>query len=1193
MYLRSLELQGFKSFPDKIKLEFNEGISAVVGPNGSGKSNIGDAMRWVMGEQSSKTLRGGKMEDVIFHGTKSRPAAGFAQVTLNIYNSDNALHLDSSIVSVSRKLYRNGESEYMINGNIVRLKDVVELFMDTGLGRDGYSIIGQGRIADIVSSKSTERREIFEEAAGISKFRYKKEEAERKLKAAEDNISRLTDILTEIEDRIGPLEKQCEKAKKFKVLYDRKKELEISVWVTELHRLEKSLEESRERAELLNTQYSEISDEADRLAEQVELTREKSSEKSVLIDELKESIHQIELDNSQADLKIAVLETDIKHIESSAEEIRTQIEQSESSKYFLEAELEAKNKEIAELELSYAALGTEITDKEQVLSKLSDRSESFDRSLSDASQELNALYIRRSELSYKLESSKNALSDAQEKLASLVEDREDVGSKAQLAAAELKNTEAQRDKTAEVETELQNKLAGIGKLLENKKAKLEKAEQLFDEHSAGLMETEQKLRLLRDLENSMEGFAFSVKTVLTAAKQGRINGVCGSVAQLITVPADYTTAIETALGAALQNIVVESEDSAKRGIRILKEAKAGRATFLPLTSVKVTELSDVPREDDGFVAVASELVSCDDKYRIIVDHLLGRICIAEDLDCAVKTAKRAGYKFKIVTLDGQVINAGGSFTGGSVSKSTGILSRKNEIEKLAAQREKLSEQYASSKEEKEKLIQETAKLAADTEGVKEQLAEVSKELVRLDMDLKRITEFSERHSEQLEQIDSESERLTLRLTLIQNDIDEVNSMLASTDKQIAEGEEAQKSSQSELESMKSEREALSQLLSELRIKQTELAKDSENCALAAQRLKDSISVSGEEKDRLLARIEQFKADIAAKNDEIEAVRKGISESGGKIEEIRGQIAVAQKEHLELENSASLIRQEEKLKLDEKEKLSNEMNRLEERIKSGELEFDRLSAKLFDDHELTLSEAEKSAAPVENMGQANKELAELRGRISALGHVNLGAIEEYAEVSERYEFMKHQLGDVTKSKHELEGMISDLTVTMQDMFVESFEKINNNFKQIFTELFGGGHGELVLSDPDDVLECGIEIKVEPPGKIIKNLLSLSGGEQAFVAVCIYFSILKIRPSPFCVLDEIEAALDDSNVVRYAKYLHRFTDTTQFIAITHRRGTMEEADVLYGVTMQEEGISKLLKMDPGETVNIELDEKERRS
>ena len=1190
MYLRSLELQGFKSFPDKIKLEFNKGISAVVGPNGSGKSNIGDAMRWVMGEQSSKTLRGGKMEDVIFHGTKNRPAAGFAQVTLNIDNTDRALDMDTDLVSVSRKLYRNGDSEYLINGKNVRLKDVLELFMDTGLGRDGYSIIGQGRIADIVSSKSTERREIFEEAAGISKFRYKKEEAERKLKAAEDNIARLGDILSELESRIGPLEKQCEKAKKFNELYGRKSKLEIDVWVTQMKQIDRTLSENKEKAELLAQQYEQASKEAEELSDKVDLCREQSSERSVLIDELKAKIHQIELNNSQADAAVAVIENDIKHLKEQISTLEFQIDESEGSKYLLECELKEKNNDLASLDEAQKKLEKDIADTESKFSEIKDKSEDFDKSISESNSALSGLYIKKSELAYKLESAKNSFSDVQESLASAVEDGRDIEGKCDLAAKELKTLSAQREKAAEQEGELKNRLAGLNKLLENKKSKLASAESLYDDNNDKLQQAKQKLKILQDLENSMEGFGYSVKHILTASKQGRISGVHGTVSRLIKVDPEHTVAIETALGSALQFIAVENEDIAKRGIRLLKDARAGRATFLPLTTVKGSRSKNPPEGEEGYVAMASELVECDSAYRGIIDDLLGKICIAEDLDTANDIARRHGFGFKIVTLDGQVINAGGSFTGGSTTKNSGILSRRNEIEKLEKTVEKLSEEFKKLKDDRERLIQETAKFAADIDGSKDQLAEVSKQLMKLDLDIARVKDYEKECREKHDALNAEAERLSMRVTLLTKEIDELNALAAENDKAIVEGEADMQTSQNELDEMKAKREELSEKLSALRMDQIELSKDREACAASIERLNESINSSSSDKTKLLSQIEEKKAGIEEKKKDIERIRAEAADSVKVIDGIRKEISTAQREHSELSDKAELLHQEEKAKLGEKEKLSNEINRLEERIKSATAEYDKLADKLWTDHELTVSEAEKDCEPVENMPQANKELAELRAKINALGSVNLGAIEEYAQVSERYEFLKGQLEDVTKSKSELEKMIGELTETMKEMFVTTFEKINKNFKQVFTELFGGGHGELELSDPDDVLECGIEIKVEPPGKIVKNLLSLSGGEQAFVAVCIYFSILKISPSPFCLLDEIEAALDESNVVKYAQYLHRFTDTTQFIAITHRRGTMEEADVLYGVTMQDKGISKLLKMDPGDTIDLETPKKE---
>ena len=1186
MYLKSLELHGFKSFPDKIKLDFNKGISAVVGPNGSGKSNIGDAMRWVMGEQSSKSLRGGKMEDVIFLGSKTRPKAGFAQVALTIDNEDRALNVEEDLVSVSRKLYRNGDSEYMINGANVRLKDIVELFMDTGLGRDGYSIIGQGRIADIVSSKSTERREIFEEAAGISKFRYKKAEAERKLAAAEDNISRLNDILGELESRIGPLKKQSEKAKQFKVLDDEKSQLEISVWAYKLEKYMEELNGYEEKLGSLDKQYTGLSEELDKLEDSIEDSFAKSAQESEKVDELKEQIHEIELGKSKAGADIAVLENDIKHLEDGILQLKEQIEQSQSSKYFLEAELEKRKQEMTSLDGEIEALDDEISDKESEFGRIQSMSDEYDKSMTDSNAQINGMYLKKSEQSFVIESSKNTISELEQSIEQTVENKSELEEKEQFVSKELKKLRESKNSLDEKQADNKNRLAGFEKLLQSKSNKLQSVNQQFSDNDIKLREAVQKLNLLHDLENNMEGFAYSVKHVVKASKQGRLSGVLGSVAQIISVPQKYSTAVEMALGGALQNIVVENEDTAKRAIRLLKEAKAGRATFLPLTSVKGYKLDKNLENDEGFVALACDLVKADAKYTGVINSLLGRICVAEDIDLATVIAKKYGYKFRIVTLDGQVINAGGSFTGGSVSKTTGILTRKNEIENLEKQRDKLKIEHDELAKKQETLKQETAKLSADNEGVKEQIANVGREILKLDMEIKRALEIREQYENGLDDVDMKLEGYRAKLYQTHTELDEAVKMLADIDKQIIDGESELAVSQNKQNELKVHREQLMDTLSEMRLKAVELSKDKEACRMSIEQLTSSIESNSDDSGKLEEKIFEHEKSIKDKTDQIDDIKSKMQNTGDSVKHINKQIEAAQARHFELDKQANKLRSEQKIKMEEKETLSGEINRISERKVSVTADFDKLTGQLWDEYELTRTDAAQYAASVENLSEANRKLTELRCKIRALGNVNLAAIEEYAEVSERYEFMNSQLSDVLTSKEELEELIYNLTENMKEIFTESFDKINSNFKKIFVELFGGGQAELSLADPDNVLECGIDIKVEPPGKLIKNLMSLSGGEQAFVAIAIYFSILKVRPSPFCLLDEIEAALDDVNVSKYAQYLHKFTDKTQFITITHRRGTMEEADVLYGVTMQENGISKLLKMDMEDTKQMQL-------
>lgn len=1187
MYLKSLELQGFKSFPDKIKLDFNKGITAVVGPNGSGKSNIGDAMRWVMGEQSSKTLRGGKMEDVIFLGTKTRPKAGFAHVTLTIDNEDRSLNFDSDLVSVSRKLYRNGDSEYMINGANVRLKDVVELFMDTGLGRDGYSIIGQGRIADIVSSKSTERREIFEEAAGISKFRYKKAEAERKLAAAEDNISRLNDILSELESRIGPLKKQSEKAKQFKILDDDKSKLEISVWVYKLDKYTEEFKGFEDKLGELDKEYSQLSDELENLENDIEDSFSKNAEKSEQIDVLKEKIHGVELENSESGAKIAVLENDINHLKDGILQLQEQIEQSRNSKYFLETELEKRKNDLIILDNDSEKLEKEITQKENEFEKFRTISDEYDKSLSDSTGEINGLYLKKSEFSFKIESAKNALSDIESSIKQTLDNKTELESKERFISKNLNDLRESKAKLEGNLSEHRNRLSGYEKLYSSKADKLEKANQEFSKNDIKLRENQQKLNLLHDLENSMEGFAYSVKSIIKASKQGRLSGVYGSVAQIISVESEYNVAIETALGGALQNIVVENEETAKRGIRFLKETKTGRATFLPVTSVKGTRLDKTLENEEGFIALGCDLAKTDEKFKGVINSLLGRICIAEDIDLASVIAKKYGYKFKIVTLDGQVINAGGSFTGGSVSRSTGILTRKSEIEALEKNIQILKSEYEDIKSKAEQLKQETMKLSADMDSEREKIANLNNDMLKLDMEIKRGTEIRNQYEAQLDDVDVKISEHKSKIKQINDELEAANNNLSEIDKKIFEKEAVLAESQNRHNDLKEKRELLAVQLSEIRMKSVEVLKDREACRLSMEQLLNTIENNSNDSEKLDEKILKNQTDISSKQKEIEQIKNRMAGSDDRVAEIEISISKARREHMELDKQANLLRSQQKIKMEEKETLSAEITRISERKISVTADFDKLAGQLWDEYELTRSEAAEKADVFENISEANRHLAELRGKIKALGNVNLGAIEEYAEVSERFEFMNGQLNDVTKSKLELEVLIEDLTENMKAIFSESFYKINDNFKKIFSELFGGGQGELVLSDPDNVLECGIDIKVEPPGKVIKNLMSLSGGEQAFVAIAIYFSILKVRPSPFCLLDEIEAALDDVNVARYAQYLHKFTDTTQFITITHRRGTMEEADVLYGVTMQENGISKLLKMNMEDTKQMKLE------
>lgn len=1178
MYLKSLELQGFKSFPDKIKLDFNKGLTAVVGPNGSGKSNIGDAVRWVLGEQSSKTLRGAKMEDVIFSGTQFRKPVGFAQVTLTIENRSGILQIPAEEVSVTRKLYRSGESEYLINGSPVRLKDVYELFMDTGLGRDGYSIIGQGRIAEIIGAKSNERREIFEEAAGISKFRYRKAEAERRLSAAQENILRLKDILAELESRVEPLRIQSEKATKFITLSEEKKTLEVSVWVRRLEELKAALTELDEKLLISNAEYENAENDIRGVEDSIQAGYQAMQACTVQIEALQAQILETERANGQIGSDIAVCENDIRHSREAMDEIEKQQENARLSAEATAEKIEQALTLVQEIEEALAASRTELENARGELERLMDETDGFDKEHEDSGVTLNQLYVKQSEQNFSIRSAQDSLEEIAQQLGLGAQQEKELSESAESLKRELSDVAEGLSGIDEKLSEHANKLSGYTRLYDTRQQKLETAKKGYEQDMFRLKEKQQKLHLLSDLENNMEGFAHSVKEILRAQKNARISGIRGSVAQLIQVDSRYSLAIETALGAALQNIVVENEETAKRCIRLLKEQNAGRATFLPMTSVRGNSLSERGLEEqNGFIAPAEKLVTFEKEYSGIISSLLGRIAVAEDIDSAAEIAKKYGYKFRIVTLDGQVVNAGGSFTGGSASRSTGVLTRKNEIQTLQAETLALSQKLEASKAEVAKMQAEADKLRFDIEGEKESAAVVNEDKIRFLSEKKRIELMLEQAGTQLEntvlQILKLKERQAEQTEKLKVSSEELEKCTAL----IARGEERLAQSQDKKDRLHERREILSGQISSLKIREMELLKDKEAAEKSAEQLRQSRQALEENALQFQNQTDLHNAAIEAKQAEIAEKRAQLSQSAQAIQEIHDRIAKEQASHRSFEQKATEARASLRGLNEQKEKISRELSRLQERRLSVQKDCDGIITELWEQYQLTRSDALAAATEIPDMLMAQRDLNELKAKIRALGTVNVAAIEEYKEVYARYQFMSEQLGDVEVSKHELEKLIAELTDTMRKQFAESFAQINANFKSVFVELFGGGSAELVLTNPEDVLESGVEINVAPPGKVIRSLSLLSGGEQAFVAIAIYFAILKIKPAPFCILDEIEAALDDVNVAKYAAYLRNFIKTTQFILITHRRGTMEEADVLYGVTMQEKGISKLLKME----------------
>ncbi len=995
MYLKALEIQGFKSFADKTRLTFEKDITAIVGPNGSGKSNISDAILWVMGEQRSKALRGSKMEDVIFGGTQKRGALGFAQVSLIIDNSAHIFDSDSSEIMLTRRYYRSGESEYYINKKSVRLKDINSLLMDTGLGRDGYSIIGQGKIADIVSNKSTDRREVFEEAAGISRFRYRKEEAESKLGKTEENLLRINDKIEELEIQVGPLKKQSETAKRYLKLRDELRIKEISVWMTTLDKL-------HAQSAAVKLEYEQVSAELERARAELNALYASS-------DSISERMHQKDVESEAARGRLAKNEAAASECEAQAAVIKANVESSIESKARMLRELEEQESRVGEIQARTDEATARIAEIKKALGELA------------TEQQSNA----------------NVLEGCRMKLKS----REDA-----LNAASERATKLQVDARS----------------------------------------MDARINMLSEMEKDFEGYSKAVKTVMRESARGNIRGVHGPVANLVRADSECALAIETALGAAAQNIVVDTQNDGRGAIEMLKRMDAGRATFLPLDAIRGKVMTNAPERDPGFVGIAYELVKFDGRYENIFANLLGRTVVAETLADAVRMSKNSGNALRIVTIDGQLINAGGSMTGGSAARGSGILSRANELEKLRKQRERLREN--------EKTIE------AELERAKSGLAAVR---YQLDMALE---------------------------------------------------------DQAELKSRESSYEAE--------------ARATENSRAQLEALLSSLSGDSEQRRELIATHERRIADFRARQTETEAKLAAINE---RSDEIKREIADIAAKKLELEGKRTKNDKDAQQRNSDILELERQSARIEQKKLAADMEEKQLLDKLWDNYELSHSAASELRRPVENLPKANKEIGELRREISSLGSPNLGAIEEYERVNTRYEFLTGQRDDVEKAKSELVGIINDITGEMESVFVERFNEIDRCFRQTFTELFGGGKAALLLEEENDVLNCGISIKVQPPGKALSNISLLSGGEMAFVAIALYFAILKVRPTPFCVMDEIEAALDEANVSRYAQYMRRMADKTQFLVITHRRGTMEEADMLYGVTMQEKGVSTVIELD----------------
>ena len=1181
MKLKAVEMQGFKSFPDRTKLTFDDGITVIVGPNGSGKSNISDAIKWVFGEQSVKSLRGAKMEDVIFGGSASRKPTGFAWVSLFIDNTDRSIDIDTDEVVITRRLYRSGESEYRINNNPVRLKDINETFMDTGLGRDGYSVIEQGKIAEIVSAKSTQRREIFEEAAGISKFRYRKTEAERKLTQAEDNLIRLRDIMQELEDRVGPLKAQSEKAKQYVVLAEEKKSLEISLWLEQLAKLGRQMAELEDKTLLAANDRTTAQKRLEEIERETEEIQQKTQELNLYIEHKRDRIREWETAISEAKVNAAVKQNTVTHNEDTIRELQDEWERSMLSAGELEEKLTGLREDCALLqkEAEETARRWEESQKALETKRQEERRLATEQSaLALQKQELQE-NIHRAELS--AETAGTLAEETVDRLEALRGQAKNKDENLTRLREELAGHRAFAEELRERLESLQNSKNGYLFKLKSRSDKIAEVEsrQRNSEKLAG--EKLQRAQVLTDLEKNYESFNNSVKFVMKQAGAGALRGVIGPVSALIRTENRYSTAVEIALGAAIQNIVVQDETAAKRAIALLKERGAGRATFLPLTNIRANPI----RESDlaargGYVGLASELVQCEERYRAVIDSLLGRTVVAEDIDAAAAIAKAYGYRYRAVTLDGQVVNAGGSLTGGSVNKNASILSRRGEIDALTAEAKKYAAQVEELETQLTELRREADTIRATVEGIAAEEKTAREDLISAQTLVSRLTASTEEAEQLNEQALREYDELTARVEELRKQKITGGELVKKLTEEVARLNRMDVESTAAHTALTEAIEEAARQVTDLQMEAITRRKDCEAAQSVIAQLENQQSGSEAALTELRQKQEQLQKENEAIRAEIEEITAGAAGGGSEIETLRRDIKEADGQKDTLEARRSILTRESGDAITKREAAASELVRLQEKSEAMQEQQNGISTKMWEEYELTRSEAAETAIPLEDVPAAQKRLTELRGRIRGLGAVNVAAIEEYEEVSGRYRFMKEQIDDAENAKKELTRLIAELSAKMSAIFTERFAGINRHFGEIFRELFGGGHAELRLTDATDPLETGIEIIVQPPGKIIKNLSALSGGEQAFVAICIYFAILRVNPAPFVLIDEIEAALDDVNVGKFAAYLHRMTDHTQFISITHRRGTMEQGDVLYGVTMEEEGISKLLRLDVAE-------------
>ena len=1183
MYLKRLELQGFKSFADKTVLEFKPGITAVIGPNGSGKSNISDSIRWVLGEQSMKSLRGAKSEDIIFAGTQNRKSLGFAEASIVIDNSDGELPVEYSEVTVTRKIFRSGETGYYINKVPCRLKDILELFMDTGIGKDGYSIIGQGKIDEILSNKSEDRRHIFEEAAGIVKYRARKVESEKKLEQTKLNLLRINDILSEIESGIDPLRIQAEKAKRFLDLREELKDIEVGLFIYNINSYKEKLVQIVDDLKI-------IEEQRDSESEKLKNMQNNKSELKSLVDNLTEEIekfqnigfestNQIEKINSE----IGISNEKISNNKENCNRLNQEIEESNSRIKDLQEEKDAKAKKKDSLFSNKEKFEKELEEKEAELKKITENLSSKELEIEAKKQTIEQNTETKYENGMQISTLEANFENLEKRQKSLKNEISDTISELDRTRNQKQNISNEFSKIESEKNKLNKEIEQNEEQKNSIESKIKEYDEKIEKITYDIRMKDSRHKFLIETEKEKEGYTKAVKALLNdCEKDSNLNkGVHGIVANLISVDKKYQTAIEMALGGILQNIVTDDEESAKKLVNHLRANNQGRASFLPISSIKPNRIDKIKGKFPGVIGVAAEIVKYNKKYEGIVYNLLGKTVIVDNMDTGVALAKENKYSFRIVTVEGDIINSSGAITGGSVAQKTvNILGRSREIEALAKEIKDLTAEKENIVKEKEKYQSSISEFVEQSKLLekkmldfnivyateKQKLVSAEELVLRFETNLKKLRDEDSKIAEQKENILEEKKQINENIAKLEKEINELSMVIKEFAEKNSENQKYIDDLNFDITNLKISVSSFDESGASIDEMLERIDKDIQNYKTAIDNKNKNLLELNEESAKLEKNIEEL-------NKQIEEIKNNVSTSTQKIDELKNE---RQEKNKELENIEGTI--------------SDQFNMLEE-IKANLVKIDVKKTKmeqdielivdnLWNEYELTPNTA-TNYTKVENVQVTQKNVNEIRNEIKDLGSINVDSIEEYKKTKERYDFMCEQRLDLEDTITKLRKMITEITDTMKEQFIEKFKLINKNFNEVFVELFGGGKAELILEDENNVLECGIGIRAHPTGKKLQNMMLLSGGEKAFTAIALLFAILKINPAPFCILDEIEAALDDVNVYRYAEYLKKFCKETQFLVITHRKGTMEVADTVYGVTMEENGISKLLSMKLAES------------